>query len=97
MQWIIRNRAIWIALHVFGCVIGALILGYAIFEWAGYGFTLGPDHHLHPGAPDPSIGARYFFLGGLTLCAYCAFALYLASGSPDISNSNTDDDATSSI
>src|SRR5260370_5916780 len=78
--------------HVFGCVIGVLVLGYAIFVWAGYGFTLGPDHRLHPGASDPSIGARYFFLGGFTLSAYCAFALYITTGSSHKTDSDYTDD-----
>jgi hypothetical protein len=81
MQLRIYSRLVWVALHVFGCVLGLLVLGYAIFTWAGYGLSLGPDQRLHPGAPDPSVGARYLFLAGLTLSAYCAFGLYLTSGS----------------
>jgi hypothetical protein len=65
--------------------------------WAGYGFTLGPNHHVYPGVPDPSFGARYFFLGGLTLLAYCAFALYLTSGSSPKSDSNAPDDGSPDI
>jgi hypothetical protein len=89
MQLRIRSNLVWTVLHVLGCVIGLLVLGYTVFVWAGYGFTLGPNHRVHPGAPDPSIGARYLFLGGLTLSAYCAFALYLTSGSSQRSDSDT--------
>jgi len=88
----IRSNVPWVALHVFGCVIGVLVLGYAIFVWAGYGFTLGPDHRLHPGAPDLSIGARYVFLGGFALSAYCAFALYITTGSSQKSDGDFTDD-----
>ena len=89
MQLRIHSRLVWVALHVFGCVLGLLVLGYAIFNWAGYGFTLGPDQRLHPGAPDPSVGARYLFLADLTLSAYCTFGIYLTSGS----SRGSDDDA----
>ena len=97
MELRIRGNFLWMALHIFGCVIGLLVLGYAVFVWADYGFTFGPDHRLHPGAPDPSIGARYFFLGGLILSAYCAFAVYLATGSSQKSDTDTDDDSGRSI
>jgi hypothetical protein len=97
MELRIRGNFRWVVLHVFGCVIALLILGYAVFVWAGYGFTLGPDQRLHPGAPDPSAGARYFFLGGLTVSAYCAFALYLTTGSSQKSDSDATDDSPPSM
>jgi hypothetical protein len=97
MQLRIHSRFVWIALHVFGGILGLLILGYAIFTWAGYGFTLGPDQRLHPDAPDPSAGARYLFLAGLTLSAYCAFGLYLTSGSSLRSDRDADNHGSQGI
>jgi len=94
MELRIRSSFLWVALHAFGCGVGMLVLGYAVFAWAGYGFTLGPDHRLHPGAPDPSIGARYFFLGGLILSASCAFALYLTTGSSQKPDEDATDDSS---
>ena len=90
MQLRIYSRLVWVGLHVFGCVLGLLVLGYAIFTRAGYGFTPAPAQRLHPGAPDPSVGARYLFLAGLTLSAYFAFGLYLTSDSSRRSDGDAD-------
>jgi hypothetical protein len=79
MQYRIQHGFLWTALHALGCLFGFFVLGYALYTWAGYGFSLGPNHHVHPDAPDPSLGARYFLLAGLTLAAYCAFAQSIPS------------------
>jgi|ERR1043166_8923077 hypothetical protein len=97
MQLRIRSSFVWAVLHIFGFVIGLLVLGYAIFSWAGYGFTFGPDQHLHPGAPDPSAGDRYLVLAGFTLTAYCAFAVYIFDWPSRDSNTQSDDAETPSI
>jgi hypothetical protein len=62
MQLRIYSRPVWVALHFFGCVLGLLVLGYAIFTWAGYGFTLGPDQRLHPGGLIQVSALATFFL-----------------------------------
>jgi len=90
----VRNVFIWTVVHAVGCAIGLLGLAYGVVTWAGYGFALGPGR-LHPGAPDPSGGARYFFLAGLTISAYCAFALYIGSGPSRRAESEASDDGTS--
>ena len=97
MQYRIQHGFLWTALHALGCLFGFFVLGYALYTWAGYGFSLGPNHHVHPDAPDPSLGARYFLLAGLTLAAYCAFALYNSVIRSDTGESHTDDDTKSGI
>jgi hypothetical protein len=92
----VHSAFVWTALHVVGCLIGVLVLVYGIVTWAGYGFTLGPGR-FHPGAPDPSGGARYFVLAGLALTAYCAFAVYLGTSSSRRPDNDTTDDKTSGI
>ena len=57
------------------CLCGIGILIFAIYLWSGFGFSLGPDHHLHPGAPDPSAHARWLVLVGLGISGYFGFSL----------------------
>jgi len=40
-----------------------------------FGFSLGPDHHLHRGAPDQSAHARWLVLVGLGISGYFGFSL----------------------
>ena len=94
MRYHIQCGFLWTALHFLAGIFGLFVLGYGLYAWAGYGFSIGPDHHLRPDAPDPSIGARYFFLAGLTLSAYCAFAVYNCVTRSD---NDTDDDGTQDI
>ena len=97
MQYRTQRGLVWMTVHILGCLLGLLILGYAIYLWSGSGFTLGPNQRLHPGVPDPSGGERYLFLLGITLSAYLTFALYSALGPANSSDSDTDRDTTSSI
>jgi hypothetical protein len=57
------------------CLCGVCILIYAVSVWSTYGFSLGPDHRLHPGAPDPSGHAPWLLLVGLAISAYFGFSL----------------------
>jgi hypothetical protein len=57
------------------CLCGIGILIFAVYLWSGFGFDLGPNHHLHPGAPDASGHARWLFLVGLAISGYFGFSL----------------------
>ena len=67
--------AIRLVIDIVFCLCGIGILVFAIYQWSGFGFSLGPNHHLHPGAPDPGAYARWLVLGGLGISGYFGFSL----------------------
>jgi hypothetical protein len=69
------------------CLCGIATLIYALYVWSGYGFTLGPNHRLHPGAPDPSGYARWLVLVGLSISGYFGFSL-----ASTLTHTDTDDE-----
>lgn len=58
------------------CAGGFGVIAFAIYIWSGCGFSFGPDHHVYPGAPDPSFFARWLLLLGLGITAYFGFSLW---------------------
>src|SRR5437762_277329 len=44
MGYHIQCGFIWTALHFLGGIFGLFVLGYGLYTWAGYGFSIGPDH-----------------------------------------------------
>ena len=76
------------------CLCGIGIFIFAIYLWSGYGFTLGPNHRLHPGAPDPSAHARWLVLVGLGISGYFGFSL---ASTLVYSDSKDEEDGTSNI
>ena len=76
------GRRIWeqisvvrLLVDVVFCLCGIAILAFAIYLWSGFGFSPGPNHHLHPGAPDPSFHARWLVFVGLGISGYFGFSL----------------------
>ena len=68
------------------CLCGVGILILAIYLWSGYHFSPGPGH-FRPGAPDPSIHARWLFIVGLSITGYFGF-----SGASTFARTDTDAD-----
>jgi hypothetical protein len=81
----------WVILHISGLVFGVVLLGYSIYMWSGYHFSLGPNVRVYPGAPDPSSGARWLFVSGLILSGYFGSALYASTLPPPDSDDDTRD------
>jgi hypothetical protein len=67
--------AVRLLVDIICCLCRIGIFGYAIYLWSGYGFSFGPDHHLHPGAPNPSGHARWLVFVGLGISGYFGFSL----------------------
>jgi hypothetical protein len=77
------------------CASGIAIIVFAIYLWSDYGFTLGPNHRLHPTAPDPTGHARWLLLVGVGIAGYFGFSL--ASTFVQTDSKEDDDDATPHI
>lgn len=88
-----RRNLSCLVLYLLGLLAGLGVLGYAIYSWAKYGFTMGP---IFRDAPDPSAPARFLVLAGLTLTAYAAFGLWILRGRSKCVERRARDDASGS-
>ena len=79
--------AVRLVVDILGCLCGFGILAFAIYLWFGFGFDLGPNHHLYPDAPDASGHARWFVFVGLAISGYFGFSLastFVQTDTPNI-------------
>jgi len=83
-------RAIFVWIHVVGCILGVILAIRGFGEWKDTGFKIEPKHSMET----EGRGAAYVFVLGLGLTGYCLFSPIIARAIYSSNDPKQDDDLT---